>query len=237
MSSRPHESTIAQKHERTNSEEGTEQQLTELPTVSQDMAELGARVAELAEINEALKRELSKRRQAEEELARYAHYDSLTNLPNRRLFQSHLEQALELAQRNQRRLAVLFIDLDHFKTINDTWGHAVGDRLLQGVAKWLKSCLRASDVVARLGGDEFIILLPEISHPEDAITVAVKLIGTLKKPFRIEGRELFTSASIGISLYPDDGDRSETLMKNADTAMYCVKQEGRNNHRLFSSHP
>ncbi len=237
MSSRPHESTIPQKHAPTKSEKETEKQLTELPTVPQDLAELGARMAELAEVNEALKRELAKRRQAEAELARYAHYDSLTNLPNRRLFHSHLGQALELAHRNHRKLAVLFIDLDHFKSINDTWGHTVGDRLLQGVAKWLKSCLRASDVVARLGGDEFIILLPEITQAEDAITVAKKLIGTLKKPFRIEGRELFTSASIGISLYPDDGDTPETLMKNADTAMYCVKQEGRNNHRLFSSHP
>ena len=237
MSSRPHESTIPQKHAPTKSKKETEKQLTELPTVSQDMAELRARMAELAEVNEALKRELAKRRQAEKELARYAHYDSLTNLPNRRLFQSHLGQALELAHRNQRKLAVLFIDLDHFKSINDTWGHAMGDRLLQGVAKWLKSCLRASDVVARLGGNEFILLLPEITQVEDAITVARKLIGTLRKPFRIDGRELFTSASIGISLYPDDGDTPETLMKNADTAMYCVKQEGRNNHRLFSSHP
>ena len=226
----------SQAHESTKSEEETEQQLPERPTMRQHMAELGARLAQLAELNESLKRELTQRRQAEEELARHAHHDSLTNLPNRRLFQSHLSQALELAHRHQRRLAVLFVDLDHFKTINDTWGHTVGDRLLQSVAKWLKSCLRASDVVARLGGDEFTILLPEISQSEDATTVAEKLLRALKEPFRIEGRELFTSASIGISLYPDDGDTPEMLLKNADRAMYCVKQEGRNNHRLFSSH-
>ena len=212
----------------------TEKQTTEPTTLSQRIAELGVRLVELAKANESLKRELTQRKQAEEKLARHAYYDNLTDLPNRRLFRSHLRQALTLARRNQRRLAVLFVDLDHFKTINDSWGHAVGDRLLQGAAKWLKSCLRASDVVARLGGDEFIILLPEIAQAEDATTVAKKLLSALRKPFRVEGREIFTSASIGISLYPDDGDDAEILMKKADQAMYCVKQDGRNNHRLFS---
>jgi len=216
------------------SQEGTEKQTTEPTTLSQRIAELGVRLVELAKTNESLKRELTQRKQAEEKLARQAYYDNLTDLPNRRLFRSHLKQALTLARRNQRRLAVLFVDLDHFKTINDSWGHAVGDRLLQSAAKWFKSCLRASDVVARLGGDEFIILLPEIAQAGDATTVAKKLLSALRKPFRIEGREIFTSASIGISLYPDDGDEAEILMKNADQAMYCVKQDGRNNHRLFS---
>ncbi len=216
------------------SQEATEEQTTELTTLSQRIAELGVRLLDLAKANESLKRELTQRKQVEEKLTRHAYYDNLTDLPNRRLFRSHLKQALELARRNERRLAVLFVDLDHFKTINDSWGHAVGDRLLQSAAKWLKSCLRASDVVARLGGDEFIILLPEIGQPEDAITVAQKLLSALRKPFRIEGREIFTSASIGISLFPKDGDEAEILMKNADQAMYCVKQEGRNNHRLFS---
>ncbi len=216
------------------SQEGTEKQTTEPTTLSQRIAELGVRLVELAKTNESLKRELTQRKQAEEKLARQAYYDNLTDLPNRRLFRSHLKQALTLARRNQRRIAVLFVDLDHFKTINDSWGHAVGDRLLQSAAKWLKSCLRASDVVARLGGDEFIILLPEIAQAEDATTVAKKLLSALREPFRIEGREIFTSASIGISLYPDDGDEAEILMKNADQAMYRVKQDGRNNHRLFS---
>ena len=216
------------------SQEETEKQTTEPTTLRQRIAELGVRLVELAKANESLKRELIQRKQAEEKLARHAYYDNLTDLPNRRLFRNHLRQALTLARRNQRRLAVLFVDLDHFKTINDSWGHAVGDRLLQGAAKWLKSCLRASDVVARLGGDEFIILLPEIAQPKDATTVAKKLLSALGKPFRVEGREIFTSASIGISLYPDDGDDAEILMKKADQAMYCVKQDGRNNHRLFS---
>jgi diguanylate cyclase (GGDEF)-like protein len=215
-------------------QEATEKQTTEPTTLRQRIAELGVRLVELAKANESLKRELTQRKQAEEKLARHAYYDNLTDLPNRRLFRSHLRQALTLARRNQRSLAVLFVDLDHFKTINDSWGHAVGDRLLQGAAKWLKSCLRASDVVARLGGDEFIILLPEIAQVEDATTVAKKLLSALRKPFRVEGREIFTSASIGISLYPDDGDDAEILMKKADQAMYCVKQDGRNNHRLFS---
>ena len=182
------------------SQEATEKQTTEPTTLRQRIAELGVRLVELAKANESLKRELTQRKQAEEKLARHAYYDNLTDLPNRRLFRSHLRQALTLAGRNQRRLAVLFVDLDHFKTINDSWGHAVGDRLLQGAAKWLKSCLRASDVVARLGGDEFIILLPEIAQAEDATTVAKKLLSALRKPFLIEGREIFTSASIGISL-------------------------------------
>ena len=223
-------------HENTQieSQDSTEKQTTERTTLSQRIAELGVRLVELAKANESLKRELTQRKQTEEKLARHAYYDNLTSLPNRRLFRSHLKQALTLARRNQRRLAVLFVDLDHFKAINDSWGHAVGDRLLQSAAKWLKSCLRASDIVARLGGDEFIILLPEIAQAEDATTVAKKLLSALRKPFRIEGREIFTSASIGISLYPDDGDEAEILMKNADQAMYCVKQDGRNNHRLFS---
>jgi len=214
--------------------EGIEKQPTKLAALRKRIAELGVRLVELAKANESLKRELTQRKQAEERLARHAYYDNLTDLPNRRLFRSHLRQALALAYRNERKVAVLFVDLDHFKAINDSWGHAVGDRLLQSAAKWLKSCLRASDVVARLGGDEFIILLPEIGQAEDATTVAEKLLSALRKPFRIEGREIFTSASIGISLYPDDGDEVEILMKNADQAMYCVKQEGRNNHRLFS---
>jgi len=214
--------------------EGIEKQPTKLAALRKRIAELGVRLVELAKANESLKRELTQRKQAEERLARHAYYDNLTDLPNRRLFRSHLRQALALANRNERKVAVLFVDLDHFKAINDSWGHAVGDRLLQSAAKWLKSCLRASDVVARLGGDEFIILLPEIGQAEDATTVAEKLLSALRKPFRIEGREIFTSASIGISLYPDDGDKVEILMKNADQAMYCVKQEGRNNHRLFS---
>ena len=223
-------------HENTKTEsaEATEKQTTELTTLSQRIVELGVCLADLVKVNESLKHELTQRKRAEEKLTRHAHYDNLTDLPNRRLFQSHLKQALELARRNQRSLAVLFVDLDHFKTINDAWGHTAGDRLLQSVAKWLKSCLRSSDIVARLGGDEFIVLLPEIGQPQDATTVAKKLLGALRRPFQIEGREISTSASIGISLYPNDGDEAEILMKNADKAMYCVKQEGRNDHRLFS---
>ena len=207
------------------SQEGTEKQTTKLASLRERVAELGVRLVELAKANESLKRELTQRKQTEEKLARHAYYDTLTDLPNRRLFRSHLKQALALARRNERRLAVLFVDLDHFKVINDSWGHAVGDRLLQSAAKWLKSCLRASDIVARLGGDEFIILLPEIGKPEDATTVAKKLLEALRKPFRIEGREITTSASIGISLYPDDGDEAEILMKNADKAMVLVAAE------------
>jgi diguanylate cyclase (GGDEF)-like protein len=173
------------------------------------------------------------RKRSQQRIHYLAYYDSLTSLPNRRLFHDRLSQSLALARRYNRVLAVLFFDLDHFKTVNDTLGHPVGDLLLQTVAERL-SCLRASDTIARLGGDEFAILLPEITLAEDVSAVAEKILVALKPPFAIGGNELFTSTSMGISIYPNDGEDPETLMKNVDIAMYRAKQEGGNNYQLYS---
>src|SRR5205814_2302687 len=132
-------------------------------------------------------------------------------------------------------LAVLFLDLDRFKVINDSLGHNIGDRLLQEVAQRVQSCLRESDTVARLGGDEFTLLLPNLVNSEDAAPIAQKIIETIRAPFHIDGRELYTTTSIGISLYPEDAADAETLIKNADTAMYQAKEQGRDNYQLFNA--
>jgi diguanylate cyclase (GGDEF)-like protein len=163
-----------------------------------------------------------------------AHHDVLTELPNRTLFEDRLSNALEHAHRNRQNLAVLFLDLDRFKTHNDTLGHAVGDQLLQAVAARLCGCVRASDTVARVGGDEFTILLPEIARPGDTMNVAGKVLECFRSPFPIDGRELTLTASIGVSLYPNDGEDADTLLKNADRAMYNAKEHGRNNLQLYA---
>ncbi|TMD02455.1 MAG: EAL domain-containing protein, partial [Chloroflexi bacterium] len=168
-------------------------------------------------------------------MVRYlAHHDGLTDLPNRLLFHDRLEQAVEQARRNRQTLAVLFVDLDHFKRINDTLGHAVGDELLVHVAARLRACVRATDTVARVGGDEFTILLPEIARVEDVTTVADKIMHTFASSVVLEGHEVSISLSIGASLYPHDGESAETLLKNADAAMYRAKEQGRANCQFYS---
>lgn len=174
------------------------------------------------------------RAQAEERIQYLAYHDSLTGLPNRALLLDRLEQALAQAQRHRRNLALLFIDLDRFKTINDTLGHAVGDALLRQVAVRLSSVLREEDTVSRLGGDEFVILLPNTLVARDAAYVAEKVIGALSQSFVVEDYELHVSASIGISVYPRDGDDKETLIKHADLALYRAKDMGRDNYQLFN---
>jgi diguanylate cyclase (GGDEF)-like protein/PAS domain S-box-containing protein len=162
-----------------------------------------------------------------------AHHDLVTNLPNRLLLKDRIKQSIALAHRQNRPVAVLFLDLDHFKNINDSLGHAAGDELLQSVSKRLMSCVRASDTVSRQGGDEFGILLPEITHAQDAATCAAKILLALNAPHFIGARTLHISGSIGISLYSKDGDDAETLIKNADTAMYHAKERGRGNFQFF----
>ena len=162
-----------------------------------------------------------------------AHHDSLTGLPNRMLLQDRLGQAFELARRQGWQLAVMFMDLDRFKDINDSLGHAVGDQLLQLVAQCLVSCVRQSDTISRQGGDEFVLLLPTIERAEDAALCAQKMLMALALPHHTDRGELLISASIGISIYPGDGQDAETLIKNADTAMYYAKKNGRNNYRFF----
>ena len=173
-------------------------------------------------------------RSAEAHIHYLAHFDPLTGLPNRMRWMSLAEQALAFARRNQLRLGVLFLDLDNFKTINDTLGHPVGDRLLSAVATRLSGTLRDEDVLARLGGDEFVVLLPELAHADDAAIVARKLTASLSLPFDIDDQELTVSTSIGISLYPGNGADVATLLKHADTAMYDAKGSGRNDFRFFT---
>ena len=170
---------------------------------------------------------------AKADLDHLAHHDVLTDLPNRILLQDRLSQAIELARRQGRQLAVMFMDLDQFKHINDSLGHAVGDQLLQSVAQRLVACVRHSDTVSRQGGDEFVLLLPHIEHAEDAALSAQKMLAALALPHRIDQHELHITASIGISIYPGDGQDTETLIKNADTAMYYAKENGRNNYKFF----
>ena len=175
------------------------------------------------------------RKQAEEALQFVAKHDALTALPNRLMFHDRLELAVAKAKRNRRRLAVMFIDMDRFKIINDTLGHEAGDTLLREVAKRLTGRLRTSDTVARLGGDEFVVLIEEISDPVYLGTIAQKLIDALAAGFVLSGQECHITASIGISTYPDDTDDLQTLLKNADIAMYRAKEQGRNAFQFYAA--
>jgi diguanylate cyclase (GGDEF)-like protein/PAS domain S-box-containing protein len=180
-------------------------------------------------------RDISDQKRAQERIQYLATHDGLTTLPNRVLFHEVLNLAIQSARRYERGLAVLFIDLDRFKIINDTLGHEAGDLLLQETATRLKQCLRASDVVARLGGDEFVVLLQEVGEREQAATVARKVLSAVIKPMLILGQECRVTASIGICLYPTEAQDEPTLMKNADIAMYLAKEEGKNNFQFYSS--
>jgi diguanylate cyclase (GGDEF)-like protein len=163
-----------------------------------------------------------------------AYHDKLTALANRSLFSRLLDQSIHQARRYERKFALLFLDLDRFKQINDTLGHEAGDQVLQEVARKLRTCLRDSDTVARLGGDEFVVLLPELAEVKFAATVAQKILSAVARPFRLVGNEFSVTVSIGISTFPDDGQDEQTLMKNADIAMYQAKAEGKNNFQFYS---
>ncbi len=182
----------------------------------------------------AIEHDITEKKQAEERIERLAHFDQLTGLPNRSQLIDHFNYARSLAQRNHKRLAVLFLDLDHFKNINDTLGHSIGDQLLMETAKRVKQALRKEDSVSRLGGDEFIFIIPETDESGAAI-IAGKLIAAVSRPWQYEQHELIATPSIGIALYPNDGEDFETLSRNADIAMYRVKQSGRNNFCFYTS--
>ncbi len=179
-------------------------------------------------------RDVTERLQADERLRHLAHHDLLTNLPNRVLMRDRIEQALIQAQRSNRRAALLFIDLDHFKNINDLLGHTVGDQLLREVAQRLRSCVRDSDTVSRQGGDEFIVLLQGLPMRAHAVVTAEKIVEAFSQPFSVSNHTLDITASIGLSVYPDDGTDAETLLRNADTAMYHAKASGRHGYQFFN---
>lgn len=199
------------------------------------------RTAQLEDAYRELEREIIERRRVEEA----AYYDTLTGLPNRMLFQERLPHALALAERSEQMLAVILLDLDRFKTINETLGHAVGDRLLHDVAERLTGCVRRSDTVARFAGDEFSLLLMQITRTEDviriarrtedAVEVAQSILRALEAPFISGEHELYLTASIGIGLYPDDGEDSQTLLKNAVSALNRAKEQGGNNYQFYTA--
>ena len=177
--------------------------------------------------------DVSMSRAQSQKLAHLAQYDVLTDLPNRDLLTERVTQAIASALRRNAALAVLYLDVDRFKHVNDSHGHSTGDRLLQSVAQRLCECVRASDTVSRLGGDEFVILLSEIAHEQDAAICADKLIQSIGMPYTVDEQELHVTLSIGIAVYPEDGTSMQTLLQNADSAMYEAKQRGRNNYQFY----
>jgi diguanylate cyclase (GGDEF)-like protein len=194
-----------------------------------------ARTKELARANAGLEAEIAERRLADQRVVHMAHHDALTGLPNRTLLADRVGQAIARAHRSGGKLAVLFLDLDRFKNVNDSFGHAVGDMLLTAVSARLTASRREEDTVARLGGDEFIVSIPDVADAAEAESVAARILSDLAKPFTINGHQLHADVSIGIALYPRDGDTAETLMRNADTAMYHAKESGRGNYQFFSA--
>ncbi|MGC8119252.1 diguanylate cyclase domain-containing protein [Marinobacter sp. VGCF2001] len=178
--------------------------------------------------------DITQHRKNEEHIRQLAYYDALTGVPNRRLLEDRLDHAIRHAHRKELLLAVLFMDLDRFKEVNDTLGHAVGDELLLQFTARVKDCLREDDTLARLGGDEFIVLLPEMERLSDVVAVADRLIEANKRPYHIQGHQINVGSSLGISLYPADGVTVQELINGADIAMYQAKRDGRNRHQLFN---
>ena len=180
-------------------------------------------------------RDITERKEAQARLLRMAQHCPLTDLPNRALFSDRLQQALAMAERNKGKVAVLYIDLDEFKPVNDTLGHAMGDLLLKQVAQRMGQSLRQSDTVARVGGDEFMVLLPVVDGSEDALRVGEKIRVAMHQEFSLDGHAVQISSSIGVALFPEHGDDEPALSKSADLAMYAVKESGRNGVRLAVS--
>lgn len=179
--------------------------------------------------------EVTERKKMEETMKNLVHHDALTGLPNRTLFADHLKLALSQASRSGNMLTVIYLDLDNFKTINDSLGHSVGDQLLKAAANRLQSCLRESDTVARLGGDEFAILLPVITYADQTVVTVTKIISAFQKLFLIGDHKLQVTVSAGISFYPLNGKDADTLLKNADIAMYKAKEVGKDSYRFYTS--
>jgi diguanylate cyclase (GGDEF)-like protein len=193
-----------------------------------------AGMIERKRMEEALRRSMEEMRASQDRLDHLAHHDALTGLPNRLLLLAHMEHALARARRDGRLLAVLFVDLDHFQVINDTLGHPLGDALLQEVARRLTACLREGDTVARLGGDEFTVVLEDLRDASQAREAAQRIIDAVSNKFLLEGHEVFVSCSVGIGVFPADGDDVTALLKNADSALYRAKEQGRNNCQYYT---
>ena len=207
-----------------------EQVVSELPSDRQD--EIGLLARSLNDMQSTIVANMSELIESRHALKHLAQHDSLTGLPNRALFDDRLRQAIALARRDQTHVALLFVDLDDFKAVNDTWGHHVGDLLLRDAAKRLEACVRNADTVGRLGGDEFVVLLPFLEEEHDALLVADKICHALRQPFDLDGRNLVISASIGVAVYPEHGGDELTLSQSADAAMYLAKEDGGNRIRL-----
>lgn len=173
-------------------------------------------------------------KQMENRLSRLAYYDPLTGLPNRRLFQDRISQALHTAKRYQHKLAVMYLDIDDFKLINDTYGHATGDELLKKVSSRLSHSIRDPDTVCRMGGDEFVLLLQQFLLPEDITGIALRVTHALSQPFDLSGRKISLTCSIGAACFPEHGDDSEALLQNADAAMYVSKLQGKNHFHFYA---
>ena len=183
----------------------------------------------------AITRDITERRQAEQRLIYLAQFDALTGLPTRSLFHNRVNDALARANRDEKLVAIMYLDLDHFKNVNDSLGHDAGDQLLKAVAQRITSCLRDVDTVSRMGGDEFTVILESIPHIDNATIVAEKILDVMQEPFHLDGHEVHVTVSIGITLYPMDDKDLSSLLKDADVAMYRVKQAGRNGYQLYGA--
>jgi len=188
------------------------------------------RTVELSESNKLLQAEIEERKKIQEKVTHLAYHDHLTGLPNKIMFTDRLSQAIFLARRTEKPLGVLFVDLDAFKMVNDTMGHDQGDELLKEVAKRLAASVRSDDTVCRVGGDEFILMVQNISNPEDIVKIANKVVACFEEPYKLKGQDFFVTSSIGVAMYPIDGDNVDTLIKNADIAMYKAKESGKNQY-------
>jgi diguanylate cyclase (GGDEF)-like protein len=205
--------------------------VSELPAARKD--EIGLLARSLNDMQATIVANMRELNESRLTLTHLAQHDSLTGLPNRALFDDRLHQAVAQARRDHTRMALLFVDLDGFKAVNDTWGHHVGDLLLSAVAKQMHACVRNVDTVGRLGGDEFVVLLTHIEEDQDALRVAEKICNALSQPFDLDGRNLVIASSIGVAIYPEHGSDELTLSKSADAAMYRAKESGGNRVRLF----
>jgi diguanylate cyclase (GGDEF)-like protein len=200
-----------------------------LSSHGKSLADASGRITRMIGVSQ----DITERKRQEEEARFLAYHDTLTGLPNRRLLDDRLRQAVFLAQRRDARIAVMVMDHDNFKQVNDMLGHRAGDAVLREAAHRLAGCVRKADTLARQGGDEFVVVIPDLQMDTDCQVVAEKILRSLDAPFRVDGKDFKIGASIGISLYPTDGGDGEAVLRNADVAMYRAKQLGRNNYRFY----